>query len=408
MSLAGTAQLLGAIRIVPDVDSIGIAVFGVPGENTMYVGETDASFKITEFMDFINAEGFQIDYNLPEDHQLLSYTLGEPSPIPFWVNGFCHIIPGDAESNDVFVRFDNLAIDHPVLKTLRRLLGDARNGVFQEQQDQWMVEEIAASFSDIFERTPVHSRYWITRLGDAVRHARSLTEPPHPIDEELRRIALEWIERFATKTDYQRLMAVIGNLLEGAISAERAQAMVFGFLVNQVMAGNFNTFAKELGRDKRFTELFPNGIYQYWWRHNWPRLTFNYNKPDFILDPLLWEIRHGAAREDFHRAERLSYLYFRWEQAPAEIHERVVPLIQEYLKKLSAARYRADEIMSNPLKYKKWDEAARRVLYFYFILMSLDGIIDGNHRLSRVIIKERFGLSSTYVKELAERLDLQL
>ncbi|BCM87944.1 hypothetical protein [Methylobacterium indicum] len=408
MSLAGTAQLLGAIRIVPNVDSIGIAVFGVPGGNTMYVAETDASFTITDFMDFINAEGYEIDYKLPKDQQLVTYALKDPSPIPFWVNDICHIIPGDAESNDVFVRFDSLAIDHPVLKTLRRLLGDARNGVFREQQEQWMVQEISASFSDIFEKTPVHSRYWITRLGDAVRHARSLTQPPHPIDEELRRVALEWIERFATKTDYHRLMAVIGNLLAGAISSERAQAMVFGFLVNQVMAGNFNTFAKELVRDKRFVELFPHGIYQYWWRYNWPRLTFDYQKPHFILDPLFDEIRSGAIRKDFHRAERMAYLFFRWEQAPNEIYDVVVPHIQKYLKKLSSACHKANEISNNTHSHISYDDAARRVLYYYFILMALDGIIDGKHRLSRTIIKERFGLSSTYVEQLADRLDISI
>nr|WP_128083431.1 hypothetical protein [Methylobacterium sp. B34] len=406
MSLTGQALLLGAMRIIDDVDSIGIAVFGVPGGNTAYVAEMDADFRIVEFMDFHNHEGYQVDYNLPGDHKLKPYILGEPTPLVFWLDGSCHIMEGNAESEDVLKIYGKRAIADPILIDLRRYLADARNGVFQDLQDQWTVEDISGAFSDIFREPPVHSRYWVTRLGEAVRHARSLTQPPHPIDDELRRVSLDWIERFATKTDFDRLMSVIGNLSSGAITSDRAQAMVFAFLINKANTGKFAEIEKRLVSSRQFINLFPQGLFHYWWRHTWPKLHFHYSKPRDIVDPLIKEIRLGEERQNFIRAERMAYLFFGKEDATNQIHDRAMPLLNKCLDDLYAAKQKGEVLFSIHRNRPRWRDHAKYILMLYHIAMALDGIMHGTHRLSRTVVDRRFGLDSFYIHELHELAEL--
>lgn len=390
----------GALKITRSADSVGVPVFTVIGGNAMYVCEMDPYFKIISFMHFSQDNLYKVDTELPTSAREKFYRIGDPAPIPYWLDGKCHFISGDAEERDVFRAHGRVAIDNEVLRDLRQYLDDARNGVFREEQERWMVREISANFHDIFHEIPVHSSYWIRRLGEAVRYARTKTTPPHPVDDELRRVALDWIERFASKTDYDRIMGVIDNLLQGAIPTERAQSMVFAFLVNKVSSGNFSMIERKISKDARFRRLFPEGLYQYWWENNWPRLPFEYKKPYHLLDPLRAEIRQGEIKEDFHRAERMAFLCFARQKASQEIDELVWPIINRYLDKLRNAVYKSEPIFLDPSKRRSWQPRAVRILYLYHMLMSLDGIIDGTHRLSRAIVDERFGLSQYYVQDL--------
>jgi len=51
-------------------------------------------------------------------------------------------------------------------------------------------------------------------------------------------------------------------------------------------------------------------------------------------------------------------------------------------------------------------DAAKYVLYNYHILMALDGIKNGELRLSRVTVDRRFGMDSWYIKQLEEIIGL--
>ena len=399
-------QLWGALKLTRTADSIGLALFRRAGGNATYAPEMDPFFKISDFLDFTSEAQYCIGLELPSSLRGQIFNVGDPTPIPYWVRGECFIISGDAEPRDVFRDHGAEAATNEVLRDLRQFLDNARNGVYREEQERWQVREIAAHFQDIFHEIPVHSSYWIRRLGDAVRYARTQTTPPHPIDDELRRVAMDWIERFVSKTDYDRIMNVVDNLLQGAIPPERAQSMIFAFLINKVTTGKFSDIEKKISRDRRFQQLFPDGLFRYWLTNNWPFLPFNYRKPRDILDCLHSEIAAGSRKKDFHRAERLSYLLFGLQDAPGEINDAILPFINQYWDRLSTEIEKSRSLFDDPREKGRWQERASRLLYLYHMLMSLDGIVDGKHRLSRAIIEGRFDMSTRSVRELEQIAEL--
>jgi hypothetical protein len=81
----------------------------------------------------------------------------------------------------------------------------------------------------------------VRRYSVAVSNARKIVEPPHPIDIELRRAAREWLRRFATKTDFARLMAVLGNPDDAIITLREQRDVVLAFFVHKTANGKFRS-----------------------------------------------------------------------------------------------------------------------------------------------------------------------
>ena len=89
-----------AIRLVPDVDTIGVPVFAAVNGNAIFTPEMDGNFRIIEFNEFFNEHGLTITYDLPKEFRGALYSLQNSTPIPFWLDNVCHIIPGDADKEE--------------------------------------------------------------------------------------------------------------------------------------------------------------------------------------------------------------------------------------------------------------------------------------------------------------------
>ena len=364
----------------------------------MYVPEMDGDLRITSFMNFSNEEGYAVDYDLPLALLNKIMTVGEPAPLPFWVDGRCCFVAGDAEAEDLSKEFGVSVKKHPVLIDMRQLLSDARAGLFRRQQEAWAARDIENSFSDVFHEPPVHSRYWISRFKASVIHARSLTRPPHPIDIEVRRVGLEWVERFATKTDLGRLMIVIGSLIEGALTVDRVRAILFAFFTHKLTTKRFFEIEDDLIKDKLFKRIFPHGLFQFWREHDFPRVSFRYDRPRNLFEPLYEELRKAEKNENFRRSERMAYLYFGSANSPPEIDRVIAPIFNKYSDEFYRTRHRGLRPIKERIVFPNYE--AKELVFIYKTMMRLDGIMNGNARLSRVIVDRRFGIDSYFIKQM--------
>jgi len=392
------AKLYGAIRLVPDVDTIGIPLF--VGGNGMFVPEMDADFRIIRFLDFLNDEGYVVDHNLPSHFQGRMFSIGSPTPLPFWYLGTSHFIEGDAESDDLISRFGKAASENPVLKDLGGLLNDARSGHFRRRREKWTADEIAAGFGDVFSEPPVHSRYWVRRYAVAVANARAICQPPHPIDIRLRRVALAWLQRFGSKTDFPRLLSILGKPQQGIITDKRLKDILFAFFVHKASSGNFYDVEKYV--DHSFVlEVFPFGLnYYFERRREWPKVPFAYERPDSLVRLLASEIRQCNAARRFERAAKLTFLLYGRTQIPNYIDDITRPILNMQFNEFKQMRQAAGRIFADRRRKSEWSETAQKLLQQYDRLMVLDGILNGDARLSKVIVDRRFGVDTYYINEL--------
>jgi hypothetical protein len=392
------AKLFGAIRLVPRVDTIGIPLFSAG--NGMFVPEMDAEFRITRFLDFFNEDGYTLDYELPKEYQGRIFSIGSPTPIPFWFSQTRHIIEGDAEREDLAKKFGCRAADESVLIDLGNLLDDARTGRLRQRKERWTADEIAAGFGDVFYEVPVHSPYWVRRYNVAVANARAIAQPPHPIDIRLRRVALEWIRRFATKTDFTRLVAVLGKAEDGIITSKRRTEILFAFLVHKTATGNFGQLAKYLDHPL-IQDCFPFGLCYYFEKSGWPKVPFDYQRPaNNLIHLLIDEIKIARRTQRFDRAAQITYLFYNRTHVPRLVDDHVMPILNESTDRFHEMRERAQDIFGDREFAHQWRETAESLLQQYDQLMVLDGMLNGDARLSKTVVDRRFGVDAHYINEL--------
>lgn len=387
---------------MPEVDTIGIPVLTAPGGNVMFIPEMDGDFRITRFLDFYNEEQYDLDYRLPAGFESKNYSIGDPAPLPFWFGKACHVVEGDAEREDLTRMFATEAPPGSVLGDLGLLLEQARTGYFNHRHQRRTANDIAAGFSDVFYEPPVHSRYWVSRYQVAVAQARSLATPPHPVDIKLRRVAMQWLQRFAAKTDLSRLMAVLGKPEDGIISAQRRTEIVFAYLVNQLSTGNKNVY-KHL-QDPQIEDLFPYGLYEHFHRRGWPKTPFPYQKPNDLLDLLKEEIDGAGRTGDYQCAAKMTLLFFRRAKVPREIDDLVMPILNEEQSVLDHVIQQGEGIFDDRSKADLWSWMARRIFDQYNRLMDIDGILNGDARDTRIRVDRRFGVSIYYLRDLEKYL----
>lgn len=403
MNRRSQAKLFGAIRLVPDEDTIGIPLF-TAGGNAMFVPEMDADFRITRFLDFYNEEGYRLEYELPSGFQGRKFGIGNPTPLPFWFQQSSHVIEGDAEREDVEKLFGSAVNNSPVLADLGNLLHDARTGVFQRRNDRWTAADIASGFGDVFNEPPVHSRYWISRYTIAVANARAKTVPPHPIDVKLRRTAFDWLSRFATKTDYLRLIAVLGKPESGIIPKRRFTEILFAFVVNKIATDKFKEIEKYVDHPT-MQESFPFGMSHHLDQRGWPKVPFSYAKPDQLGAPLTAEIWRGKQSGYFDRAAKLTFLLYKKGRVPKVVDDIVMPILNERMTEFKRLHGVGDRVFGNREYEYLWEETAKALLSEYDRLMVLDGILNGDARMSKVVVEGRFGVGHRYLDSLKKYLE---
>jgi hypothetical protein len=393
------ARFVGSIRLVPEVDSIGVPIFIALRGNEIFVPEMNGDFRIVRFLEFYNEQRYTICYDLPYHFNNQTYSIGSSTPIPFWISNECHVIVGDADKEEPYKLFGDEARHNSVLLDLARLLDDARSGRIKDRFDEWTSENIANGFADVFFETPVRSRYWVTRYRVAVAKARKLAKPPHPIDNKLRHVAGEWFRRFGTKTDLSKIGGMLGNSANEILSKRQMTDILFAFLMNKLLSKDFADIDAYL-KEPTLHKAFPRGLYHYYIENGWPRVPFEYKRTTRLVEIMMNELANGYDNEDFEWASQLTFFLFGLGPLPEEVDGQARAYLKEVMTRFGRLRKEAKYVLSNAESENEWAAYAEGLLDYYDQLMDLDGIVNAEERLKRVPFDKRFGVALEYLNDL--------
>lgn len=389
------------IRLVPDIDSIGIPVF-MTG-NSMFVPEMDGDFRIQKFLDFYNEEGFTLVYNIPEYYALKKFSLGDPAPIPFWIKKVCHIIEGDAEASQPEKLFGSKARTSDVLRDLTRLLDDARSGRIKARIDEWNAEKLAASYGEVFLEPPARSRYWVSKYKAALKAARKLAQPPHPIDVRLRNVSREWLEKFASKADLGLIGGVLGDAASGIYSIDQIRDIVFAFVAHKI-GTDFQSDLIAIEKDETVLSLFPQGVYRHFTMKGWPKVPFKYNRPDFNV-LMKDKITNCMETGIFTQTLRVADILYRSEDAPEDIIDHAMLYIGRLQYDLREyGRRMEDEFRQWSRRTDDWKDLGEHYVHKFDLIVNFSRICFGKDRYSERLLEGRFGLSGDEGEEIRQWL----
>jgi hypothetical protein len=393
------ARFIGALRLVPAVDSIGVPLFQAVRGNEMFVPEMDGDFRVRQFTEFYNEDNYAIEYDIPRDFLNQRFSVGSPTPIPFWISNKMAVIQGDADKDEPIKQFGPNALSNQVLADLCRLLDEARSGKINDRMKEWDAENIANGFGDVFFETPVRSRYWVTRYRVAVARARKLTQPPHPIDNKLRLVAGEWFRRFGNKTNLGSLCGMLGTSASQIFSKRQITDIMFSFLVNK-LAYRDVSIIDEYAQERSIHGAFPSGLYGHFIEHGWPRVPFEYTRVENFTDVMQNALLEGMEQENFRRASRLSLLLYGQARAPAQIETLAGTYLMNVGSDFQKLRRQAKDVFKMRMYAEEWPSYAETLLDYYDQMMDLDGIINPEDRGRRKPFNNRFGVPSAYLNDL--------
>jgi hypothetical protein len=403
-----SAKLEGTIRLAPGVDSIGIPIF--MAGNMMYVPEMDGDFRITKFLDFYNEDNFLVHRDVPDGYRSRRFLIGDPTPLPFWFNRALYFIEGDAEKEVLEQRFGIAARTDPVLSDMGRILDDARTGKINDRIAERKAEDLASGFDDVFLEAPTRTRYWLSRYRVALENARKFTSPPHPIDVRLRNASREWLQRFATKTEFPMVAALLGEASQGIYSTTQIRDIIFAYLSHRLSTNLIGELGR-LNSDQTLKAMFPEGIYFHFLKSGWPWVPFGFERPDFI-DIMKSRIADCSVKRSWVPASRLSQLLFGGRDAPNEVDDMVMMYIRKEIEELRKWINAAEDERDQVSVYRNDAEFIRcsiNIVRTFDRVKDLSGITHGSERLSGKMVPGRFGLYeeqvATYRKLVENKYD---
>ncbi|TWB02449.1 hypothetical protein [Bradyrhizobium stylosanthis] len=398
MKRTKAAALIGAIRLVPDVDTIGVPIFGEIGRgNATFTLEMDPDLRIAEFREFFNEQEYFITYDLPREFVNRRYEVGQPAPILFWLGHNSEIIQGDFTSVYLGSLYGVKLKDNDVLSDLGRLLDDARSGRIKDKHDRWAAEAVIAQFSEVFKQVPVRSRYWVSQYRKAVEQARRLAQPPHPIDSALREAAIDWLRRFGIKSNLRLLVGMLGNSKNGIFSRNEINDAIFAFLLEAF----FNEDQPQLEiylKEPVLHKAFPKGLNGYFEERKYPEVPFPYRKERDFSRKIIRELISTNRRATFSKVENLAFIAYGRSDLPRGLEGEVRQMSSKVEEELGEARYEAEDVFGARLYSSERREVATRLLHLFNQLNQLERVIEGDDRLRGRTYAIRFGLSDDEVE----------
>ncbi|MGM4998292.1 hypothetical protein AB8A05_06110 [Tardiphaga sp. 538_B7_N1_4] len=364
----------------------------------------DADFNISGFRQFINDGEYTLDYGMPSRYLDHMFSVGDPCPIVFWIDGDAQVIEGDAEAEALFVRFGDKARKSDVLVSLGGMLDDARKGKFKAQQEEWLATEIETAFSDVFLEAPSRTRYWISRYRAALENARKLVEPPHPIDVRLRRASSEWLSKFATKAELPMIASILGEASQGVYSVNQIAEIVFAYVCHRITTARSSEI-KLLASDLTIQSLIPQGLYNYYISEGWPHVPFDYNRPDFI-QLAKDRIVKDRAKRSWKASLSLSRLLFGNKAAPAEVDELALSILNAELKGYKLLMKALDRPANRDGYYGEltFAQIAREAISAFSRVNDLSCVMHGDERANGIMMGGRFGVWPEEIAEVREDL----
>jgi hypothetical protein len=399
MNKRSTAQLYGKLRLVPDVDTIGIPVFTPSKQgNALFIPETDADLRITRFLDFHWEGDYKIEA-VNEANVRREYAIGDPVPIPFWVAGKAYITPGNSTVADIS-RLVGSNFLMSVASDLGDILTKARSGEYRLQEETRQADDIASRFDDVLGGRPVHSKYWISRYRVALANARSFSHPPHPIDARLKATACAWLKVFGSKTSIRKLKGILGSPDDGILSEVEARDIIFAYCCSKLVGRNWVELF-ETSKESDFQKYFPNGLHHHYVANGFPVVPFDYNRPD-DFEGVFKEALFQAARESSYLpALRIARVLFGRGELPTDLGFDVGKLFSGHALKFRQMLEFADaNIFHQRDRKDEWAKTASDLINEYYAVHYLEAMIYGDTRFLDKPLKAKFGYDPDLLNDL--------
>ncbi|MDX3809424.1 hypothetical protein ACXIUS_05605 [Bosea thiooxidans] len=323
MSLRSVLRLIQVARPAPDDDCIGLGIFGYAGSNKAFVAECNNDLNIARFTEFVDFDKFAIESDIPPDIRALRFNIGDPIPIPYWVNGKLNFVRGDTRTSLDMPK----EADDGVMSSVVGLLKDARAGRLKQRSAQWQSDYLRGANPDIFGRSPRDTRYWVARFSVVARELDWKDEQSSTLKNELQELSYIWLNRHLDNTSYTRLCIFLGVGGSPHIFGERRRRdIMYAFLVHVITTGRFSSVEKHV-QDLEIRKMFPKGLMAAKVSH-WSDLKLPKRDHQSIADSFVSYVRTAAEVDKWGTVERLAYLLYANRDMPRELQQPVLNYIE--------------------------------------------------------------------------------
>lgn len=409
MSKRSILRLIGALQLADGEDCIGLPLFSYSGTNHNYVAICGDDLRIAGFALFEEFEDYQIDSNLPFVDHKNEFEIGDPMPIPVWVDGQLSLVLSNSSPQIVdeapFYRGARPIVSE-VLNSLHDTLYAAHSGKNESRRAQWQSDGLRAAFGDVFYEAPVHSRYWISRFILAASAARKNDTGQIELDEDLRELARRWLSLFITKTDFNRLATVAGFKTGGPLKNEsvftiqQARDILFVFLAAKIEGRSFRELERHY-KEPIINECFPSGIYGHYIAHGWPDVDFEvYQGGPSLLSNFKGAIYEANRTGSWTTVEKISCIMFGKDNAPNEIQRMIDPLVTKAVRRLQHVVEQSGVLLHSLYAHPDDKLAVKQALELYTTIQQMDGVVYGQDRMNRSVVDGRYGVSRDLIENL--------
>lgn len=304
MSLRSILKIVGVARFHPSADCIGFTLFGMSGSNRTFVAECNDDLNIGHFTQFGGFDSFTVEIDIPRDYRGRSFSIGDPIPIPFWLDGQLKFMMGDTKT---YGPMPPTAEPGGVMNTLVALLKDARSGELRKRTRERAGDSLRRSHPDVFRRKPQDTRYWVARFALAASQLDLDNSEAPALERELNARAEDWLGAFLVHTDFRRLSILLSAGGTRIFSRVRKQEIVFSFFMHRLVNQSFEQCAR-FADDRLVKSLFPRGLINYQEKNGWPKRRYNTAYPEEVYEPLVRIIEQSSKRMQWEVCERVAYL----------------------------------------------------------------------------------------------------
>lgn len=390
MNRKTTCRLVAALRLAEGQDGIGVPVYGSGKENALYIGETDYDLRITRFVEFLNEGSYPVDYSIIDGKPKIEFSISEFGPIPYFNDGIPGILSGGITVDAFDDSFGSLLKQGGVFADLRRIICNSRTGYYESVAAAQQAGFFQTEYTDIFERVPVHSKYWVSRYRSGVLGAEKLQpEVANEVWPRLRERALSWIDRFSAKGDLRFLTAILETSEGRILSAEEVSLIYFHHLAKKLANWSFTSL--KLQETIALVERrFPNGLYGFYLndlarivRVLGNRNTDVKNFEDASNHDFLSAFaQHLAEFRISDKALLSSILIFGNLEMPTSASEAVSRLFGDRYNTLTRElRFAFESIFKRTREDHEWANEARRLLREIELLNLIDRIRSPSRRI---------------------------
>ncbi|WP_146144716.1 hypothetical protein [Phreatobacter cathodiphilus] len=388
----------GYIKLTKTASGIGVPIVTHPDYNSLFVPESDTSLRVIQFIDLVDPDEYNIE-SLPVSMKPIQLRIGDPCPIPVWINNAFQVISGDLAPRNLQFLWPADAHDSPVFRDLTKLLSEAESGALEERSRNWQADELKRLFWGLFETPPSSSPYWISRFRTAVRHSRQVAAPPHPIDLSLNKTANEWLRRFAVKVSFDRLQSFIAAIDDDILNKEETKDVFFGYFINGLSSRLAPTIIDVTKDYDTFLDLFPRGLYGRYLSRGFPRTPFRYRSikdlPAFVTQAVV----QADEKQKLRFARALSFVAFGGERAPEPVARTARLLMHRHAQEFFQYQEEIRKFHAREKSRYDYNLVLRQALYHYDSMRDLDGIEHPESRLSIANI-DFGGISAEYISDI--------